>query len=194
VVSDGNDAAYDSPQGEATYDVGGDDGDRDDETDMQQEPTETQAEADEPTETGGKETVSKRRPVRDRERNQRLRKALRKSLAGQLHSIVWMTRIISARHCLLCMVASLLRNIQIYITCWAMTAGGEDTISTSCCDCMQVMACTRTVGYGGALESFTGRSSTGATRRRSSRARTRVRLLSRNNPAWLQLHHGSRHD
>jgi len=84
-VSDGDDAAYDSPAGEATYDVGGDDGDRDDDTDMQQEPTQSQAKADEPADDGGKETVSKRRPVRDGERNQRLRKALRKSLAGQQH-------------------------------------------------------------------------------------------------------------
>ena len=84
-LSDGDHAAYDSPEEEATYDIGGDDGDRDDDTDMRQTPTQSQAEPAEPADGSNKEAVSKRRSVRDGERNQRLRKALRKSLAGQLH-------------------------------------------------------------------------------------------------------------
>ena len=51
---------------------------------------------------------------------------------------------------------------------------------------MQAMACMRTVGCGGAPESFTGHWSTGATRRRSLRGRTEVRLLPRNNLARLK--------
>ena len=93
-VSESDDAVYDSPTREATYDIGGDDGDRDD-TDMQQLPSQTRAEGAEPAESEGKEAVSKRRPVRDGDRNQRLRKALRQSLAGQLYAFAWlMTRIV----------------------------------------------------------------------------------------------------
>ena len=83
-VSGCTEAADYSPGGGVTYDIGGDDGDGN--SKLLQKPTETEVDAAEPAGGGGsgKEAVSRRRPTKDGERNQRLRKALRKSLAGQM--------------------------------------------------------------------------------------------------------------